>query len=66
MPDKARVPSLGTAILVGKFGDSITAIGPDFKPVAFLGSSLVGGHRRVRPGLGGRLRHAPRMAAMRR
>ena len=28
--------------------------------------ALVRGHRRIRPGLGGRLRHAPRMAAMRR
>jgi hypothetical protein len=35
-------------------------------PPAQDGSSLVGGHRRVRPGLGGRLRHAPRLAALRR
>ena len=103
------------AIRVGKFGGSITVIGPDFKPVAFspiqsssfkwplglaidsknnawvtsyfssavteirssgavagvyhlpktvlLWSEAIDGSDRV---LGGRLRHAPRMAAMRR
>ena len=107
-PGGARLVNTRAAILVGKFGGSITVIGPDFKPVAFspiqsssfkwplglaidsqeqrLGhqllqqhghrdpaqrrrrrrvpaaqddSPVVGGHRRVRPRLGGRLRHAP-------
>ena len=111
----ARLVNTRAAILVGKFGGSITVIGPDFKPVAFspiqsssfkwqLGlaidsknnawvtsyfssavteirssgavagvyhlpktvlpwSEAIDGSDRV---LGGRLRHAPRMAALRR
>jgi hypothetical protein len=113
-PGGAKLVGTKAAILVGKFGGSITVIGPNFKPTSFspiqsksfkwpLGlaidsknnawaanyfsstvtqirpdgtvagvvqaaarhAALVGGHRRLRSRLGGRLRHPHRVAALR-